>query len=147
MDRLAQKIGLRNEIGIENTNEITLSGREPGLQSAGFEPSAIDAVDQLYVEPPALQILHAGGSQFSRVVGGIVEDLDLQQFARIIDLTDRFEQPLDHIDLVEDRQLHRHFRQLLEMTCRPHCSLPVFQEKVNNHVPMNPVCGEADQYS
>ena len=146
MDRLPQKIGLRNEVGIENTNEITLSGRKPGLQSAGFEPSAIDAVDQLHVEPPALQILHAGGGQFPRVVGGIVEDLDLQQVARIIDLADRLEQALDNVDLVEDRQLHRHFRQLLEMACRHHGSLPVFQEKVNNHIPVNPVCGEADQH-
>ncbi len=146
MDRPAQKIGLRNEVGIEDTNEITLGGGQPGLQSAGFEPCAIDAVDQLHVESTTLQIRDAGGGQLPGVVRGIVEDLDLEKFPRIVDLADRFEQPLDHVNLVEDRQLHRYFWQLLEVAGRRHGSLPVFQEKVDNHIPMNPVGGKADQH-
>ena len=33
MDRLAQQIRLRNEIGIEDTDEIALGGGEPGFQA------------------------------------------------------------------------------------------------------------------
>ena len=102
-------------------------------------------MDQLDVETPALQILHARGSQFSRFVGGIVQDLDLEQFARVIDLADRLEQALDDVDLVEDRQLHRYLGQLLEMASRRDGSLPVFQEKVDNDVAVDPVSGETDQ--
>ena len=140
LDSLAQEIGLRDEVGIENTNEITLSRGESGLQSAGCDSCAVNAMDQLHVETPALQVLHARGGQFPRFVGGIIEDLDLQQLPRIIDLADRFEQALDNVDFVEDRQLHRHFRQFVETASRRHGLLPVFQEKVNNHIPVNPVC-------
>src|SRR6267143_7115545 len=91
VDRFPQEIGLRNEVGIQDTNKITFSRSKPGLQSAGLEASAIDAVDPLDVETPASQIRHAGGRQLPSVVGGIVENLDLEEFARIIDFADRFQ--------------------------------------------------------
>ncbi len=37
---------------------------------------------------------------------------------RIIDLSHRFQQPLDHQPLVEHRQLNRHRRQLVELPLR-----------------------------
>ena len=115
-----QQVGLRDEIGIEDTDEIALGGGEPGLQGARLEAGPVGAVDQLHVEPAALQFVHAGGRQLAGVVGGIVQHLDLQKLARIIELADRFEEPLDDIDFIEDRQLHRHPGQLLEMARRRH---------------------------
>ena len=47
-----------------------------------------------------------------RLVGRIVEDLDLQQIARIVDLADGIDQPIRDVHLVEDRELDRHARQI-----------------------------------
>ena len=88
MDRLPQKIGLRDKVGVQEYKQNHSQRTQARSPGARFEPSAIDAVDQLDIEPPLLQILHAGGGQFARVVGGIVQNLDLQQFPRIIDLAD-----------------------------------------------------------
>ena len=53
MDGLPQKIGLRDEIGIENTNKLTLGGRQAGFQSARFKARAIDPMNQLDIKAPA----------------------------------------------------------------------------------------------
>ncbi len=45
-----------------------------------------------------------------RVVGGIVQHLDLQQFARVIHLAGFFDQPLHHVALVIQRKLDGHAR-------------------------------------
>ena len=57
----------------------------------------------------ALIALHAIARHFLRFVGGIVEHLNFEQFARIIELRDRFHQPLDHVALVVNRKLHGDF--------------------------------------
>ena len=49
-----------------------------------------------------------------RIVGRIVQYLDLEQMPRIIDLAGLFDQPLDHVLLVIQRKLNGHARQLLE---------------------------------
>ena len=41
MDRLLQEIGMRDEVGIENTDEITLSRKRARSPGAGLEPGAI----------------------------------------------------------------------------------------------------------
>ena len=48
MDRVvAGDPALRNEVGIENADKITLGRGQPGLERARLEADAIDAVDQL----------------------------------------------------------------------------------------------------
>ena len=100
-------------------------GSEPGLESAGFEAGPVRAVDELNVEPPALQFRHAGSGQGFGVVRGIVEHLDLEAVLGVIDLAYRAEKPFHHIDLVEDRQLHRNLGQLVEMTGRQNGTFPI----------------------
>ena len=43
------------------------------------------------------------------LIGGIVEHLDVEQLARVIELRDGLDQPLDHVALVVDRQLDGDF--------------------------------------
>ena len=43
----------------------------------------------------------------ARFVGGVVEHLDLEQLARVVHLADGVDQPVGHVHLVVDRQLHR----------------------------------------
>ncbi len=54
-------------------------------------------------------IRHAPG-----LVGRVVEDLDLQPVARIVQRADRVDQPLGHVHLVVERQLHGQPRQPVE---------------------------------
>ena len=42
-----------------------------------------------------------------RLVGRVVQDLDLEQLARIIDLADGVDQPIRDVHLVVDRELDR----------------------------------------
>ena len=88
---------------------------EPGRQSASFEAGAIDAMDELHVETTAAQFLRTRGGDLAGLIGRIVEDLDLQKLLRIIQFAYGAEQTLGHVDLVENRQLHGHLRQLLEL--------------------------------
>ena len=48
-----------------------------------------------------------------RLVGRVVQHLDLEQLARVVDLADRVDQPIGDVHLVVDRQLDRDARQLL----------------------------------
>ena len=62
----------------------------------------------------------AGAGDALRLVGRVVEHLDLEEIARVVDLRDGVDEPLRHVHLVEDRQLDRDARQLLE--ARPSAS-------------------------
>ncbi len=105
-----QKIARRNKIGVEDGDQLAGRGLHAFLQCARLEPGAIVAV----------QILdgHSGGLIFAdqrfgermRVVGGIVQHLDLQQLARVLHLAGLFDQPLHHVALVIQRKLDGHAR-------------------------------------
>ena len=80
-------------------------GFEAVFQRAGFVAFAIGAMD--VDDGHALRgvALDAGAGDFARFVGGIVEDLNVEQFARIVEARDGFDEALDHVALVEDGKL------------------------------------------
>ena len=47
----------------------------------------------------------------ARLVGRVVEHLDLEQLARVVDAADRVDQPIGDVHLVVERQLDRDDRQ------------------------------------
>src|SRR5713226_1083586 len=49
VDRALEQLRLRNEIGVENTNEVTVGTLEANGQGTGLEPGTIDAVNKLHV--------------------------------------------------------------------------------------------------
>ena len=53
-----------------------------------------------------LVALDAAARDFARLVGGIVEHLNIQFVARIIELRDAIDQPLDHVAFVVDGKLY-----------------------------------------
>jgi hypothetical protein len=75
----------------------------------------------------------------------VVEHLDLEPVARVADAGDRVEEPLDHVHLVEQRQLHRDDRQLREPACgtRPPVLVPVVHRDEGRA--MEPVDRKNDQ--
>src|SRR5947208_3373337 len=86
MDGALEEVWLRNEISIENTNELALRGSQTGLERARLKTSPVGPVDQLDVEPATLQFRDARGRQLPGVVGRVVQHLDLEQVFRVIDL-------------------------------------------------------------
>lgn len=50
--------------------------------------------------------IDAGASDFASFVGGIVENLNVHEFAGIIELRDGIDEALNYVALVEDRKLY-----------------------------------------
>jgi hypothetical protein len=65
-------------------------------------------------KPRALVALHQRLGKWGGVVGGIVQHLDLEQLAGILDAGDLVDEPLDDVPFVEDGQLNGDRRQLRE---------------------------------
>ena len=114
LDGAREEIRRWNEIGIENGDEFTSSGLQPCLQGAGFEACAIVAVMVFDGEPQGAIALHQRRGKWGGIVGGIVQHLDLEQLAGILDAGDLVNEPLDDIPFVEDGQLNGDRRQLRE---------------------------------
>src|ERR1700682_5729287 len=89
MDRPLKQISRRDEIGIENAHKLTGGRLEPNCKRTGLESGPVDAMNQLNIEAALSQSFRARTSYFARIVGGIVQHLDLQQISWVIELADR----------------------------------------------------------
>src|SRR5438477_6340700 len=103
-------------------------------------------MNQLNIEATLPQFFGARSSHFPRIVGRIVQDLDLQQFSRIIELTDRAQKALHYVNFVKNRKLNGNSRQLPKPTRRNHRAFAVLKEKINDEIPVNAVSRETDEH-
>ena len=85
-------------------------------------------MNALNIETFLAQFLCTRGNDLARFIRGIVQYLNLKKLPRIVQLADRAQQAFDHIDFVEDRQLHGHLWQLLKIPGRHRAALSVFQK-------------------
>jgi hypothetical protein len=111
----AHELGLRHEVGVEDGDELALRRLQAVLERAGFVARAIGAVDVHRVDAALTQALHVVARDGLRLVDRVVEHLDLQALGRVVHLRDRIEQARRHRRLVEERQLDRDVRQLVEL--------------------------------
>ena len=112
-----EDVRVGHEVGVEDQHQLALGGAQAVLQCAGLEPGAIRAVHILDVE---IWVAHDElgnlvATDVAGFVGGIVEDLDLEAVARIANRGHGVEQPLGHVHLVVQRELHGHRGQLGEL--------------------------------
>src|ERR1700730_13060858 len=121
---------LRNKIGVENTDKLAFRGVESDSERTRLETSAIDAMNELDVEAAPAQFVRARGGDLARIVGRIIQHLNLEKLSRIIQFANRPQQALDHVNFVKDRQLHCHLRQLLETAGREELAPSVFEKEV-----------------
>src|SRR5215831_52990 len=145
MDGALEQVLLRNKIGVQDAKKFTFRSSEPDRQCASLKAGAVSPMNALYVKTALAQFPRARGGDVAGLVRRIVQDLDLQKFLRVIEFAHGTEQPLGHVHFVEDRQLHRHFRQLLEVERRHRWPLPVFQVQIDNEIAMNPISREPDE--
>src|SRR6266704_499493 len=146
MDRVLKQIWRRNEIGVEDANKLARGRFESGCERSRLESGPINAMNQLNIEAALPQFFGARSSHFPCIVGGIVQDLDLQQFSRIIELADRAQKALHYVNFVKNRKLNGHSRQLPKPARRNHCAFAVFQEEINDEIPVNAVSREAEEH-
>ena len=85
---------------------------QPFLQRAGFETlrDCRDGCRQIGSAQRADSARRSRDATALRFVGRVVEHLDFEQLARVIELRDGFDQPLDHVALVVNRELHGNLR-------------------------------------
>ena len=59
-------------------------------------------MNKLNIEAALPQFPGARGSHLAGIISGIVQDLDLKQFARVIELADRAKQAFHHVDFIKN---------------------------------------------
>jgi hypothetical protein len=74
-------------------------------ERAGFEPVAVGPVVVRNRIAQRGVAFYQRSSYFYGFIGGIVEQLDIELFTGIIQAADGLQQTLDHVLLIEDRQL------------------------------------------
>src|ERR1041385_4424519 len=82
MDARFKESGLRNKIGVENTDELAPRRRQPCLERAGFVADAILPMDQFDIEPAFRQPPHAQSREGARRGGGVVQHRKGQKLLR-----------------------------------------------------------------
>lgn len=102
----AQEIGRGNEVGVEDGDELATHLGHGGRQRASLEARTFLAMQQLDGQPLGAIALDAGRGQRGGLVGGIVQQLNLQAIGRVVQRRQRVDQTLHHVQLVEHRRLH-----------------------------------------
>src|SRR6266849_8674383 len=140
-----EQVGLRDKIGVENTDKIAFGKLESCGESTRFEASAINAMDELDIETAPAQFVRAGRSQFPSIIGRIIQHLNLEKLPRVVQFADGAKQTLDHVNFVKDWQLHRHLRQLFKSPGRDEFMVPVFEKQVDNEIALDAVGRNSNQ--
>jgi hypothetical protein len=99
----------------------------------------------LDVEAGGLEALDLGFGDAAGLVGGIIEDLDLQEVARVLELADAIQEALDYVELVKDGELDGDAGEGLEAARGAGDVLAVLEEEVDDDITVNSVEGEAKE--
>ena len=90
--------------------------------------------------------LDAEARHLLRFVGGIVEHLNVEQFARIIEARNRVDKALDHVAFVVDRKLYGNLGPLRERRRRTGHVATMLGIGINQPVAMQPVGGKHHEH-
>ncbi len=137
--RLEEEVRRRHEVRVENRDEICLRQLESSFEGAGLIAAAVDAMDIRDVEAARRVAADRQLGDIRGLVRRVVEDLNLQQLARVIHLADRVDQSVRDVHLVVNRQLDRDARQVAERGRRQRRVrgvAPVFHVKINEVIAM-----------
>ena len=100
-----------NEVGVEQRDPLAAGFQESGCQRAGLEAVPVAPPPHARLDAPLSKERHGTIDPLAGVVGRVVEHLDLEPLARVLECAGRGDQPLDHAPLVVDRQLDGEERQ------------------------------------
>jgi len=115
MDGLQQKIRLRYEVGIKDRNEITLGTFHAGSERSGLVTNAIGPMEVVDIQPVVSIFLGLSPRYIHSLIRRVVENLDLEEVPWIVETSDRVDEALHDVHLVEDGQLHGDGRERPEL--------------------------------
>ena len=112
-DRLAEEIGRRDEVGVEDGHVLAPRGLQPLRQRAGLEARAVRAVQVPHVVPLRAELCDEARDQRRGLVRRVVEDLDLVPVRGVVEGANGAQQPLHDESFVPYRELRRDDGQIL----------------------------------
>src|SRR5438132_11629486 len=146
IDDVFEEIGWRNEIRIEDCDQLSSRRFQAVLQRTGFESMPVRTMHMMNIETKLPMFGNTCRGNLNSAIGGVVEELNLEQLARITDVACRFHEPLDDIHLVVDRQLNRDARFVFQFPLGLGDLVLVFQIQINKVIAMDSINGEDAQY-
>ena len=141
----AEKIGLRDEVSVKDRNEFAAGSFETVFEGAGFEAFAVGAVNVADGHTLCGVAFDARPRDFAGFVGGIVEHLNVEEFERVIESRDRFDETLNDVTLVENGKLNADTRPLRDGRRRAGNVLAIFVVVVDEPVAMKSINREDDE--
>ncbi len=147
MNDLHQPLWLGCEIGVEDGDKLAGGDFQAGVERARLIAFAVGAMVIADVVAQRGVALDHAARHFDGFVGGVVEHLNLQLLARILELADAVHQPIDDVLLVEDGQLDGDLRQLRKARFRiGDFVLAVLVVQINQLVTMHAVERQQHQH-
>ena len=113
-----QKVRRRNKIGVEDGDEFAFGRFQACFQSSRFEAFTILAMDVGDRMSQRNIAIDQNARDLDGLVGRVIEQLDIELIFRIFKPAHGVEQPIHHILLIKDRQLHGDTRQVVEVGWR-----------------------------
>lgn len=107
-----KNVGSRNEVCVENQEEVACGDLHALGQSTGLEAPAIGPPQLLDDDPLALPVVDALGHDQRGPVVGVVEDLHFEPITRVVQSAARVDHPRGDSPLVVHRELDRDSGQL-----------------------------------
>jgi len=104
-DQPTEEIRSGQEIGIEDGDQLASRTGQAGCQRAGLVTCAVGAVYPFDTNAASARARHRPARDLGRVVGRIIQHLDVQLVARIILRRCRRDDPFSEVALVEQRDL------------------------------------------
>lgn len=108
---LQKKIAWRKKICVEDGQEFPSCVGKPGFECTRLKSAAIGTVKVYSLDPLNPKTFNGAPSKCSRLVRRIVQHLDLEPVARVIQTTGACNQALDDGTFVVDRKLYGDRRQ------------------------------------
>jgi hypothetical protein len=140
-----QEVPRRDEIRVEDRDIFAARDLQAGLERARLVTDAVPAVQVLDVDPLGRVAPHRELGNTLGLVGRVVEHLDLQQLARIIDGAHRLDQPVGDVHLVVERKLDRDRRKRIQRRTGLRLPIAVAHVQVDQVIPVPPVNRENDE--
>ena len=140
-----QEIRRRDEVGVEDRDELAFRDRHPRFERASLVAGTVGAVQVGDVDPLRGIATHRAFGDLAGFVRRIVQDLNLEQLARVIDLTHGVDQTIGDVHLVVDRKLDGDRRQGRQRPVRHGTAILVLHVQVDQVVPVPPVDRKNDK--
>jgi hypothetical protein len=145
VDRAAQEVDRRREVGVEDRDVLALGDLHPRFERPCLVAGPVRAMQVRDVQAARGVAPDRLLGNPLRLVRGIVEDLDFEQVARIVELAYRVDEPVGDVHLVVDRKLDRHRRQGGELSRGLRYAILVLHVQVHQVIAVPPVDSENDE--